>query len=403
MINVLQDALNLFFVLSVTTIAFYKYKIPIIFYIATLISISLVFLLNDVMFPATYFPDQTGYLRAAMDARNWVYSDSSPIVRLSGMIFAAFPMPVINSLASISLINKLLYIFMLVVSFKNNLLNNKCGALFFICYPTALLYTSLALRETLVLLFMFLPSYYLIIKRNVIAGLLLSIPLYLLKPQNFFIVIISFIVAMVLELVTGKMKRHKVTVFSVLFLSVMSIFAVHHFYGSKIVEKLNVTRYNMYMDDYRSDATGIRVDGIDYKGIESIRDLLLEGMNGAKNIMFRPYATEAKNVFQVVQSMENMIVMMIIVGILFWVVKHKLFDYGMFYLLTFYFLHILAYGLTVFNLGSITRFKFPFIFIFVIFSTYMIKLHRDKCLCLHDHQKKYSAWTRNIVPDRPLV
>lgn len=382
MINILEDLLNLVYVFSLVTIVFYKYKISIIFYVTTLVSISFVFLFNDMLFPSMYMPDQYGYLEATTDARRMFYPE--PIfssIQLTGIIFAYFPMPIISSLASIAFINKLFYAFMLVVSVKNNLLNNKCGVLFFIFYPSILLYSSLATRDIMVLLFMFLSTYYLIIKKKVVVGLLLSVPLYFLKPQNFVMLILALVMAFSIELVAGRVTRHKPSILLLMSILCISIVVPTYSFRDKIIYKLNYARESMYMSDYQLKPTGVGVDGFEYKGIYDIQDVLREGTEGLKNLLFRPYITEAENVFQLIQSAENIITVTIIIGILFMIIRYRIFNYGMNYLLSLYLFHIIAYGLVVFNLGTIARYKFPFIFIFIIFSTYIIKRNRNESHC----------------------
>ena len=63
--------------------------------------------------------------------------------------------------------------------------------LFAIFYPSFLLYSSLALRDTLVLTFMILSIIFYIEKRMLLA-LIVSLPLAIIKFQNFFLIIIFF-------------------------------------------------------------------------------------------------------------------------------------------------------------------------------------------------------------------
>ena len=123
-----------------------------------------IFLLNDVLFSPSYFGDQLRQLDATKMIRSdWFNPENSfnlhgSKMGFSSFIYAAVPMPFISSVQSLAMINFL--IFLIIFSFiKKYKLSYNTVDYFYLLFPSLLLYSSLALRDMLVLFFMFIGIY----------------------------------------------------------------------------------------------------------------------------------------------------------------------------------------------------------------------------------------------------
>jgi hypothetical protein len=101
----------------------------------------------------------------------------------------------------------------------------------------------------------------------------------------------------------------------------------------------------------------------------------------AKNflyMLFKPFPWECRNVFQIVQSVENIgIVILIIMFNSKKIMSHRV-KQKILFLNLMLFVSISVYGLVVFNFGTAVRYKFPFIMIYILF--YLLLLSYDKLI-----------------------
>ena len=144
--------------------------------------ILVIFLLNDVLFSPNYFGDQLRQVDATQTIRSELFQTKNtfqkhgPKMGFASLIFAAIPFPFINSVQSLAMINFLIFLAMFLFLRKYKLSNNKVDY-FFLIFPSLLLYSSLALRDTLVLFFMLISLYIIIVREKYLWGLLFSSPL----------------------------------------------------------------------------------------------------------------------------------------------------------------------------------------------------------------------------------
>lgn len=137
------------------------YKPNIIISSSMILCNFLPFLLNDFLFPIEYFSDQLRYLDCTIEIRKTlscedivdIYAESSIIpsgLEFASYIFSFFPVPVVSSVFSIAIINR--FIFLMLIHFLLSRKNNyQSIATVISIMPSAIFYSSIALRDNLIL------------------------------------------------------------------------------------------------------------------------------------------------------------------------------------------------------------------------------------------------------------
>ena len=389
------DIVNLEFIVIVSFVAVSAYlrleplKVALLF-----LHIIVIFLLNDVMFTPSYFGDQWGYLNATRIIRNsfttlsfqeitgfnMVIHDNKITgfnneVGLSGLIFALLLIPFINSFQSLCMINYIFFL-LLFVFIKKKLRSDNSVDYFFLLFPSVLLYSSLALRETLIMVIMFFSVYFVVIKEQKVLGLIIGFPLLILKFQNYFMILLSVMFYIILK------RRNKVINIAFVLAILMGMF-----YPEKVpiigpyYSKIETIRLALLAENM------IKVTGkfYDWEAAKSMIEPLGSGISlvylVAKNflyMLFKPFPWECRNVFQIVQSVENIgIVILIIMFNSKKIMSHRV-KQKILFLNLMLFVSISVYGLVVFNFGTAVRYKFPFIMIYILF--YLLLLSYDKLI-----------------------
>jgi len=134
-------------------------------------------------------------------------------------------------------------------------------------------------------------------------------------------------------------------------------------------EYLDMVRSAMFSDN----------GGIDYQyvPITSIMDVLREVVPSIIYFLFKPFPWEENNIFNLLQFVENIIVVYLVIHILYSEYRYSLYrDYRIKILNTVLFVAAIVYGLIVYNSGTLVRYKFPFIVIYIMYSLYVIALYK---------------------------
>lgn len=356
------DFINLAYTLCFVYIFFNIFKIPASYYVFCLLHIVLVFFLNDFLFPVSYMPDQLRYLYSASQIRDnfeileFYKFDRAGYgtVSIASLFYALFPIPYINSVFSIALINSMLFSCLFIFLYRKNILNSKNAIWFYFLFPSFALYSAIGGRDTLILVFMILGVYFLY-KNRILLSIVVSSPLLLIKFQNFLIFLLAVIIYKSLDVQN---------LFSIksLLKYILIIAGVGGFLFSIPIQEINTMRYNMYLED-GGDLNA-------YNHITSYIQLAIEGLIGSLYILLKPLAWESRNILQLVQSFENIIIFIIIFNLMnklkYVTNKFKYFLYN------YLFVSMAIYGIVVFNFGTAARYKYTFILIFVIFAMKLI-------------------------------
>lgn len=317
------------------------------------------FFLNDVLFPATLMSDQFGYLEATQYARSFEEGPPfKPTHKFVAAFFSMIPLPYVETIQSLGFFNRLLATLIIIWLYASKKLRGW-PLLFVLFYPSFLLYSSLALRDTIVVLFM-IVSVILFIDRRRVSSILISLPLLLIKFQNFFLIIVFFIV----HLTFSKDSLFYRLRFILLPLILLAITP----FINDIVQSLDFYRYAFHVDD-GGDPTS-------YKNIQSLQEFAIISIQSAPYFLLKPLPWEASNFLQLIQSFENLLIAGFCIFLLmkaYRINKMIAVKWMIFLIISF-----AIYGLVIFNFGTAARYKFPFLIVFVVGIAYELYLKNNK-------------------------
>ena len=363
----LYDVVNLQFVLIIYFLVVYYLRLDELRSILILGHIVIIFLLNGVLFPTTYMPDQFRYLQATQDFRQTLsLSDLAFTQSIPGAVFSLIPLPFINSVQSIAMINFILYLSIFVFMKKKNISNNAVDY-FYLLYPSLMLYSSVALRETLVLLVMIISIYMIVIRNQHIVGIIFALPLILFKIQNFLIIVL---VLFLFRLVSEKITFKKILFFSmfiVLFIIIkeyrISIWTLDQYFS---LEKMEMYRNYMYYEN-----TGSREIG--YVPISGWISLPILSIKGIFSMLFEPLPWHVKNPLQLIQSLENIAIIILLFYLNTRKIYNKVIKQKIIFINIFLLVSMSLYGLMVFNYGAAARYRFGILTIYIVIYFCLIK------------------------------
>jgi hypothetical protein len=367
----LYDIINLQFVLILYFIAVYYLRLDAIKSFLVLGHLIAIFLLNDVLFESSYWSDQRRYLWSTMNIREQLVSlqgtsvGDVPKQWFASFIFAFLPIPFINSIQSIAMINFLLYLLSFVYLRKKGVSSNSVD-FFFLLYPSFLLYSSLALRETLITLFMILSMYFILIEEKRLTALIFALPLAIIKSQNFLIIILTYVVY-------NFLKKRSIQRYLILLGGGLLVFL----FGNQIplinffFEKIDYYRWNLIAENFAYDWSFM--ESYDYQSFESGFSIIPLVIKSFIYMLFKPFPWEATNLVQLIQSVENIV----IAGLILWILgkraKTSVIKKKLLFLNILLILSMTIYGLVTFNFGTAARFRFPFIVVYLVFYLYLLK------------------------------
>ena len=335
-----------------------------------------IFLLNGVLFSPYYFGDQFRYLFAAQTLRDQIFSleyfnpnliDSTHFgygadlrIVFSSFLFSIFPFPYINSVYSLSMINYLIFIYIFIFFYKKKFSSNKINY-FILLYPSILLYTSLALRETIIIFTMIISLYYIFFDRNLLIAIPTLFLLSIIKIQNFLIIILSYFIYIIIR------KNHILNFGLFLIFALLIIF-----YGESvplikfIVTRIDYYRYNLIAENYGYDYSIF--DSIDYKPFSLGFQFFPMVISSFFHMLFKPFPWNVENSFQLIQSIENFLLFLLMIYLFLKKYHLKKINDIFIFLHIFLFISMSLYGLVIFNYGTAARFRAPFVFVYLIFS-----------------------------------
>tara|TARA_B100000767_G_scaffold239805_1_gene235238 strand:- start:1071 stop:2174 length:1104 start_codon:yes stop_codon:yes gene_type:complete len=319
------------------------------------------FFLNYVLFSPSYMPDQWQYFHLGQNIRSFVSDDSESFsVTISTWMLAFIPLPYIETIQSLGFFNRFMVTVLIIWLYSSKNLRGW-PLLFILFYPSLLLYSSLALRDTLVFIFMILAVIFFIENRRLLA-LLFSIPLMLIKFQNFFLIIVFFLAHLYFSR-DSFIYRYR------FILPIITIAALAP-YMMLLIEILDVSRFNMFIDDGGNRG--------DYAHVSSIEGFVIIALQSAPYFLMKPLPWEASNLMQLIQSFENIFIL-IFLGFMFLktskINKQITIKWFVYLLVAFG-----IYGLVVYNFGTAVRYKFPFILIVIIGMAHELYLKHGKLI-----------------------
>lgn len=313
------------------------------------------YLMNGVLLEPEYMPDQFKYWDMLSAIRSFKYTSEMyhGNVTPAAYMWAFLPLPFVETINSIGFFNK--FIMILIFIWASSSLKLQGWVLWFLLlFPSIILYSSLSLRDMLICALM-LSIFWSVIRRKYWLAILFLILLEQIKFQNAALVVLFSIGYVLVSVNDFSYSKNKVYGF-VLLLSLFSIVAFYY-----LGEAIEHVRFSMFLEDSGGDPS-------EYLPLNGFLDLIVQGFVGIVKVMFFPLPWQANSTFQLLQSIENIAAFVILV--VFTVSCYKIIPKQTLYWLLFLLTGFFLYGLVVTNLGTIARYKLPFIVVYLIFLSY---------------------------------
>lgn len=312
-------------------------------------SFLLCLIVNGYLIDPSYASDQFGYFDSALSCRNFNGVDLLTTVGFGGFFYCIIPIPFYVSLTSLSIANATFFALFYVLLIKH-LKSDRLIRFTIVLFPSLFFYRSIVLRDIFVLaltIWLFATIY----SRKYFLGLVLVAVLSIIKIQNVLFAIVYFFAGYFFELKPIKKATLILVVLGIVF-----------YYNTIFLEEYNRYALNFYAE------SGEPVN--DYVFVNSITSFFFGFPTYVANF-FSPYLFTSTNTFQLLQSIENLI---LICFLLVYLVRvYRLSKKNFFQLIVFLILCILFYGSTVLNAGTLSRYRtFVFVLFFVLNSNFFI-------------------------------
>jgi hypothetical protein len=324
-------------------------------------------LINNFLFDSSYYGDQGLYTMAAVDqllpydlpgrVHNSLDTSFSGTEFITAALMNLVPIPMLMTYTSLAFANKFFALILFVWLTK---FIDQDRLIIFFLVPSLILYSSLTLRDPMIIVLSCVYLIHLINHKYLLAMIFLA-PLIVLKVQNFSFLIVAFI-AMVF------FQAHKSKLGLIIFFITAIIGSL--IFQERLLDGLNIYRVAFAMEDsvygYEffndfNDASLLEINSIFSLIFISIKDL--------PNFLFMPLPWNWSNIFHVVQFLEALLLLIAMISIIIKFQLHKT--------LSFYPLLIsLLFGLSVysviaFNEGTFVRYRFTFFYPFLIAFYYL--------------------------------
>ena len=312
------------------------------------------------------FPDQGGYqdnisiIRNNFDFDNLRHNFESQFLV---SIFQIIPIPFINNTAESSYINRFLLCLFLIYLIKNKYLKND-QILILILYPSFIFYSSLFIKETIVII-LISYSYIKLKEKNFSFSFFFIFLAFLIKP---FLAILFFKFFIIYILINFFEK--KVFVFCFLLIIFVILLYPEIFYEG--LDFLNLQIYN-----FESEKFGYSSEiELERNKLLLNFDLIIYFLQSIPDFWLRPYLYETSKIIHTFQFFENLIVLSLFLYLLNKIYsKNKL---KFFYLIYGIIFISLPFGLIVANAGTLSRYRFAILAIFLIILFYELNLQKKK-------------------------
>ena len=307
---------------------------------------------------STYFGDAEFYRWSVQKARFLNYDElyHTKDIRWTAIIYSFVPIIFLDTPNSLGFLCK--FIFIILMAFCNGILKiDKIYIYLFILYPSAILYTAIGTKDTLVFLMMTL--FFIGTVRN--NYVLIFIPLFILyniKLHNaLFLIIVLFSYTLFFS------KNYKF-----FFINISSILLISIPFLPKIIDLAsfkqlnNIYLYFKYVDGVSNSKSLIY-------NYEIIYDFLISSIF----FYLSPSIFDFQNFFQLIQSLENIIILFLVLFLFLVFLSKNIFR------TLFWFSHLLfisgVYGLVVSNPGTLVRYKFSILLSYIIVIIYDFQLN----------------------------
>ena len=341
------------------------------------------FFVNGFLISWTQLPDQTKYLRMAQEIRadfpflaNTNYCDGSIInygesredctyktnffddeykTKLPSLIFALSPLLSIESFKSIGFVNRALFIGTIVFLITRNYIPLYVK-IFAIFSPSIIIYSSVSLRDSLVLVAL-IWSLYFFFKKKYILLILASLFLYIIKPQNLMIIFVLFYLIILLQ----NVKYKKFKVFHILLTIILIPTMV--FFSDFVLEVVNEVKYGLFIEQngFYNSVTG--AEG--FTPLVYSPELPFYILRSAISFLLSPMQNLSSS-FHIIVFIEAIAIYALLFKNFFQDLHKKGTRTIAFIWIFIFFFNTSVYGLFIINDGAISRYRIVMLFFMLI-------------------------------------
>ena len=351
--------------LVVNVISYISYKRNFInkkIFISLIILSFVPLLLNNSFVSWTIFPDQSKYLFYSRQFRllNFENFNFLDRVQLSSAFYSLFFIFNIQDFNSLAFINRLLINLLIIYLVYKKF--NKFIVIFFLFYPSIVLYSGLGLRETLVIFFSFFLILFLF-QKKIILIILLSTLIYIIKVEAFYFILVLFLTTFLYQKNNILFNRKIKIIFLFIIFFIILLILINNL--SQILYYINKVRLGYYSEqfgNYKSLSSYFFYEPIAVNFVS-----LITILKSLFLIFFDPIIFFPKNLsfVNIILSIDNIILLLF----LYYYYKKILFyNKNLFLIYSFILIFFLISShLIIFNLGSYLRQKFIFCTIAICF------------------------------------
>jgi len=340
-IQFLPDIINLILLLLLIIIVGIRYDIKKKYLIILCIS-SLTPFLFYFMWHWTFLPDQSKYSNLIYKFRNFTYDKPITDILISRIDFASFllalfPVPFVNTIVSISLINKAMLcsvIFYFIIKKYYFLVS------LFLFLPSMIVISSLALRDMLVVIVGVFFCYFFIEKKNYLKSMFFLLLFFLIKPHLASLFLVISIIYFTL-FVKFNLKKFKINLFS-FFLILTTFFCILVVLLPNFLTKIRM--------GFFSELFNYLLISNHYS--ETVSSILFSNFY----FLISPISTGNINLMNVLIFLENIFIIFVIIALLKLIHKENKYQ-TLYWIYTWLSLNVII-GSIIFNSGTIWRYKF---------------------------------------------
>lgn len=316
--------------------------------------------------------------RGIINSAGTFYSDdATSAVTFASKILGAIPLPNFMTVTSLAFANKLI-LFATFLWFKRFFKNENEVLLYFII-PSLILYSSLGLRDTLIiaLSIVFIIN---LLRRRYILPLLILYPLFILKIQMFAILALYLLGSLVFQ-------AHKSKNFFIFFMIIL--FAISIFFQDQILSILNLYRVAFAAEDFVAYDGSISYEAwnlygpenIDSLRLNSIFDVIYQSVTKIPVLLLMPMPWNWSNIFYPLQSIESCLLIYLYIRLC---INQSVYSTYEFIFLTF----ILLIGLSIYSLimsneGTFVRYRFTLFYPFLLGVFYLSNANKENITTNH--------------------
>ena len=368
---ILFESVNYLFCVGIAAISYKAKLIKFSHFIIWLILFLSPFFFNYLLFDPRLFTDQFSYsaqvgiFRAnGLESFNLEFNSLNDLrsygLDISSLIFTFSPIPFHLTVTSLAFTNKLLVFFLFIWLYNSS---KKDNSVWLFLIPSIILYSSLSLRDPLVI---FLSTFFLffVLKDRYFFSILILFLIALLKFQNALLLFVIYI---------GKFIFYAHKSYLNLFIFAVGILLIGFVFEDLIVDGLNFFRFAFYLEDIGRSNVSLAQENL-ITNNETFIEIFLSCLQMLPSFILMPLPFNATGLLQLMQSFEN-IFLVFLTYYLFKNAYQKEKNLSIFLLMGL----LIGFGIyayVIFNVGTGVRYRFVYLYPFLLTFFYISNLKK---------------------------